>query len=226
MMMDEKELIRKVRNSLKAKKTRAQITKNLQKRGYKLAYIDKMIEKARRPKKVFLVSIISLLILALLFMSWTVYAEKDYSQYLNPLKNYKIIEKGDEVPTEKIEEIEIGEIIIDESFINYLLSNLGVEDLHKNPLTLENPIINIQIDDEEYSSVIDSVILTDSGFDDSADILITITANTIIAALTGEDTETVIFGSFNEGISSVKLLTSESELFAKGYLSLYQKLNA
>lgn len=234
MVMDEKELVKKIKNSFKAKKSRAEVTKNLQKKGYKLAYIDTMIEKAKHPQKILTVSLISILFLVMLSLSLTVYANRDYSHYENPLKNYNVISAGDvvkDVPSENptneaLEEINKKEVIISDEFINFILSSIGVESLHKNPLTFEKPIINILVGEQEFSSVVDSEIITDDGLRTDADIQIETTSEAIVEALSSDLTEEVIMNSFNDGESSVELLASEAELFAKGYLVLYQKFSS
>ena len=57
--MDEKELVKRIKNSFKAKKSKTEILAGFQKRGYKLAYADKLITKTRRPKRIAVVLLIT-----------------------------------------------------------------------------------------------------------------------------------------------------------------------
>ena len=229
--MDEKELVRKIKNSFKAKKSRAQVTKNLQKKGYKLAYIDTMIDRAKRPQKALTIGLVSFLFLIILSFSFTVYASRDYSHYENPLKNYKPFATGDVVQettedSETNEEDSSNEIIIDESFVNFVLSSVGVDNLHRNPLNFEPPIVNIIVVSKEFYSVIGDDISTSEGLRTDADIEITTNDEMIVEALTNDETEDIIIDSFMDGTSSVKLIAGEAELFAKGYLALYQRISS
>lgn len=225
--MDEKELIRKIRNSLKAKKTRAQITSNLQKKGYKLAYIDKMINVALMPKRIFLLLSVTFVFAFLLTSLVYIYEKKDFSAYENPLQGFTIIKNSDTVTTETNTEEKIitkEQIKIDENFINFLLRNIGVSSLHRHPLTFRNPIINIVVDGKSFYSIIGKEIMTEEGSEESADLQIITNEETLLEVLTAEDPEESILDSFNSGESSIELLASEADLFAKGYFSLYQKL--
>ena len=64
--MDDKELVIRIKNSLKAGKSSVEITEALVRKGYKLAYAEALIRKAKR-KKIILIttSIILVVILSL-----------------------------------------------------------------------------------------------------------------------------------------------------------------
>ena len=71
--MDEKELVKRVKNSFRAKKSRSEILSGFQKRGYKLAYADKLITRAKRPKQIATkILIISVLFFTIAFLAYVV----------------------------------------------------------------------------------------------------------------------------------------------------------
>ena len=89
--MDDKELIKRIKNSFKAKKSRTEILSGFQKRGYKLAYADKLITKAKRPKRIAIVFLITFIIsFIIIFSANTFFSNQQKIQ--NPLSGFTIIE--------------------------------------------------------------------------------------------------------------------------------------
>jgi hypothetical protein len=86
--MDDKELIKKVKNSFKAKKSRAEILKGFQSRGYKLEYAEKLIAKAKRPKRVVAcLAITVLLFFSLTFSAYTIFSDNQKLQSCSKLRS-------------------------------------------------------------------------------------------------------------------------------------------
>ncbi|MDH3353043.1 MAG: hypothetical protein OEL87_01205, partial [Nanoarchaeota archaeon] len=107
----------------------------------------------------------------------------------------------------------------------YLLEEIGAWQLHKNPLTLENPIINFKIENMSFYSEIGDKIKTNDGLNNAADLEFIINKEDLINALLADNPENIFKESVNTGRTEIKLLVGEGELFAKGYLSLYDGLN-
>jgi hypothetical protein len=215
--MDEKELIERTKNSMKAKKSQAEILGGFQKRGYKLAYADEIIKKANRPKKLLVLSL--LFILIAFFAAFTIYTLTSGGQKLtltNPLTGYAI---SGQPTTHNSQQIEITP-----EFVTYLLNEIGAYDLHKNPLTRERPIINFKIEDKNFHSIIGNNIETSAGLSDKADIQLNTNKQQIIDAVSSQNPRASVKASVQSGATQIDLKTSETELFAKGYLKLYNAL--
>lgn len=241
--MEEKELVRRVRNSFKAKKSQAEILSGFQKRGYKLAYADELIKKAKRPKRIVSILLVSfILFLSLTFSVHAVFSNSEKQEMSNPMKgfviNNPIIEKslveGDsnvvivnnsKVTESKIKITAYEDIKITPEFISFLLNEIGAWKLHKNPLTLENPVINFKIGDKKFHSEIDGKIETFEDFSTDPDILFNLNKRDLIDSIMSKNPSEIFVKSIQEGRTVVDIIASEPELFAKGYLELYDTLN-
>jgi hypothetical protein len=116
------------------------------------------------------------------------------------------------------------EIEITPDFISYLLNEVDAWKLHKNPLNMEDPIINIKIEEKEFYSTIGTGIETLEGSSNSADLELIIDKNDLIDAIISEEPKDVLSESISSKRSSVEIIAPESELFAKGYLDFYNTL--
>ena len=221
--MDEKELIKRIRNSFLAKKSRAEILTGFQKRGYKLEYADKLISKAKHPKK-----IATLFFLAILLVFCTVFGsyflfDKHKMELSNPLS----IIIGNTIATSSSthqQEITIDQIEITPEFISYLLNELAAWQLHKNPLNFEKPIINFKIGDQNFYSEIGKEIKTYEGLDQKADLQFDTNKADFIKAITSDNPQTVLKQSLTNGGTHLEIFASEAELFSKGYFKFYDFL--
>ena len=109
-------------------------------------------------------------------------------------------------------------------FISYLLNEVGAWKLHKNPLTLEKPVINFQIDGESFYSQIGREIESKTGLSENADLQFNSNKKDLIEALMSKNPEAVFRNSLTNGKTQVEIFSSQSELFSKGYLALYDSL--
>jgi len=224
--MDDKELIKRVKNSLKARKSMAEVLSGFQKRGYKLAYANKLISKAQRPKKIVVFSLISIILFFMIVLTTYSLAFGNYKlDMANPLSGFSII-TGNAIanPGDLITQVTIDEIEVTPEFISYLLNEVGAWKLHKNPLTLEKPVINFKIGGESFYSEIGREIESKKGLNDDADLQFNSNKRDLIEALISEDPEAVFRNSLTNGKTQVKIFSSQSELFSKGYLALYDSL--
>jgi len=226
--MEEKELIKRIRKSFKKKLSRSEITKKLQKRGYKIEYIDKLISKARQPQKIIVITAILISILIINLISVYVGLHKlDNTNESN--QEYVLQEK---IKHTNIETLDITLsttqtqfTTINEQFITSLLTSLDISSkLHKHPLTQEPSIINFQIDNQAFYSEIKKTTQTYQGKSKKADITITSTKKIIHDTEISSDPTQTLKDSINEGTTSIQMQAGEAELFAKGYLSFYNSL--
>ncbi len=231
--MDEKELSKKIKNSFKKGMSRVEITKKLQEQGYKLEYIDLMINKATKVKKIFIWIFVVLLVSAAFTLA-TLGGSEEQS-FFNPLEgkmvDYGETERDSSGPISSdgsgnsgSDKISIDEIEITPDLISYLLQEIGTGDLHKNYLSGEKAIINFKIDDREFSSIIDKKIETSKGLSGDADVVFISDKKSMVKALTADDVDAEVKKRVEGGDIQMEVLASESELFSKGYLSLYNSL--
>ncbi len=224
--MDDKELIKRVKNSFKAKKSIPEILSGFQKRGYKLAYADKIISKAKRPKKM---AVFSLFFIVILFLILLIGYSMSFGNYkldlANPLSGLSFV-TGNAVANggEATTQVSIEEIEVTPEFISYILNEVGAWKLHKNPLTFEKPVINFRIGGEEFYSEIGREIKSKRGLNENADLQFNSNKEDLILALTSDNPEAVFKDSLTNGKTQVELFASQSELFSKGYLTLYESL--
>ena len=125
----------------------------------------------------------------------------------------------------KIHKTTYDKIKITPDFISYLLNEVGAWQLHKNPLTLEDPIINIKISGDDFHSDIGDKIKTENGLSDDADLEFSMDKKDLINAILSNNSGATFREYVKSGKVKVKTLTTKTELFAKGYFSLYDKLN-
>ncbi|MCK5321487.1 hypothetical protein KAJ38_02820 [Candidatus Pacearchaeota archaeon] len=221
--MDEKELIKRVRNSFSAKKSRAEILTGFQKRGYKLAYADKLISKASRPNRT--ATLVFLTILVVFFIAFGSYSllDKHKMELSNPLSSTtgNTIATFPDIPQQ---EREIDQIEITSEFISYLLNELAAWKLHKNPLNFEKPIINFKIGDKDFHSEIDNEIITYEGLSQKADLQIDTNKADLIKAISSNNSEDVLKQSLANEKTQLNVFASEAELFSKGYFKFYNFL--
>lgn len=234
--MEEKEAVRRIRNSFKAGMSRSQITSKLQEKGYRLDYIDALISRARRRRRIGMVFLTLLIIMiSLSTATYALFFTNEKQEIENPLNglNLKLSSRtsaaldtsNNSEPTQTTKE-QIDAIQITPEFISYLLNEVGAWQLRTNPLTLEKPIINFKIGEETFTSTISKEISTIPGLSDKADIQFNGDKTDLIYALDSASPEEVFKESLAEGRTTIEVFASESELFAKGYLKLYNELGA
>ena len=234
--MDEKELIRRIKNSLKIKKPRAQILKGMQERGYKLEYADALLRKAQRPK----ILIISILIAIAIFFSasiatYTIFSTNQKASLTNPLTGFAISQSTQQQtsipqnpqinPTQIPKQVSIEEIEITPEFITFILNEIGAWQLHKNPLTFEKPLLNFKVGDKKFNSIIDNEITTTKGTHENADIEFTTSKQEVVRVITSKNPKQIVKESVNSGGIKITILASQPQLFAKGYKNFYDSLN-
>ncbi len=230
--MDEKELVGKIRNSLKARQSRAEITGKLQKQGCKLEYVDALIKKANRPKKIAIVIgsiLLALLILGFVGALYFIIPSGGFQEIENPLKDFNVnfgkTNGTDEIST-NLTEISLEDIQITPDFFTYLLNELGANSLKKNPLTQEPPTINFDVEEEKFYSIVEGEIETFEGEDQNPDLTFIIEKESLVKVIISETSSEVFKEEIGEGKIVVEQNKDEQTLFLKGYVSLYNSLNS
>ncbi|MAH48334.1 hypothetical protein CMI37_21090 [Candidatus Pacearchaeota archaeon] len=206
----------------------------MQHRGCKLEYINAIIKKATRPKRMLLVfSIVTILIISIGVTSYLLVTSTHKFEIANPLEGLLINfqEKATSPQNPSGEpagsvnnEVHIDDIKVTPEFLSYLLNEIGAWQLHKAPFSSENPIINFQIGDETFYSVVDQTIETNHGLSDNADIQFNTNKQDTIKAMLSETPGEVFKQSIQSGNTQIDLIAGDAKLFSKGYLKLYNSL--
>lgn len=229
--MDDKELIRRTKNSLRAKKSHGEILSGLQKRGYKPEYANEILSRAKRPKTIIITFLIIIFILFNILLSlFLLFSSHQKMNLENPLKNLAssqnskktaVVGDNNSVSNQTLNK----DVKITPEIINFLLNEIGAWKLHKNPLTFEKPIMNFNIGKKKFYSEIGSEIKTEEGSSDKADIDFDINKKDLLDAISSDNPKKIFSDSLTSGRSSVEIKASKTELFAKGYSSFYNGLN-
>ena len=239
--MDDKELVMRIRNSFKAKKSRADIIETMIKKGYKLGYIEALIRKAKRPKTILITSIV--IAVVLISLATAFFAVFDTSPTLigelgiaisSPLDGFNVIfsakpsgMRETNYSSDKTgeQELYLEDITITPEFIAYLLQEIGALDsLRKNTITREIPMINFKIEETEYNAAFEDTLEISEGLNPEADIQFNSDKEDIVVAILDDDPASVFKESVTEGTTTIETIAGEAELFAKGYLTLYDSL--
>ena len=121
--------------------------------------------------------------------------------------------------------IEQGVIEFDENYINYLLAALGTGYLHKSFIG-GNPILELVLGDEVWNSeIINGMPDARLGAIDNEDLRITISKEEAVKAILSSDITQFMRNSAIAGNIQMEMIAGNTELFAKGYLDMYNALN-
>ena len=121
--------------------------------------------------------------------------------------------------------IHVDDIVVTTDFVSYLLNEIGAWKLQSHPLTRSKPVLNVYVGNTAFHAVVeDSVITSYEGSSEDSDVTLSSERDVIIDAILSEDPGRVFVNSFGEGKSSLSLDASETTLFAKGYIVLYESL--
>jgi hypothetical protein len=228
--MDEKEAIRRIRNSLRVGRSDAQIISSFHKRGYRVAYASELLRKARRPRKLFLLSFFVLLLFVSLFWGGYMFSlneslESTIDSLLASLSvkgsdssvSSKSSSGGSSVPRK---------VTLSRGFITTILSDLDAQDyLHRN-VVFDKPKINFLLGSKSFNAVISGDdIVASTGLLDDADIQFTADQETVDEAFNASDPYGAVGSAISSGDVEIEKLVSDAELFSKGYASWYDSLS-
>ncbi|MBU3912724.1 MAG: hypothetical protein KKB21_01170 [Nanoarchaeota archaeon] len=118
-----------------------------------------------------------------------------------------------------------GEFVLQAGHVNYLLNEIGAYQLHTQPMSSENPLIELRSDDSAFFSEIEKgKIITRDEKTYEPDIIISTTKQEVINALESSNVKEYMKNSVSSGNTGIELVSSYSELFFKGYLQIYKDL--
>lgn len=115
--------------------------------------------------------------------------------------------------------------VLSEIHMNYVLNEMGFYNLHNPPLSSETPKINLKIDDDWYNSEVkEGKITTKIGEITNPDLTIYTSSREILDSIISTETKDYMKESVSNGNTKLELNAGYTELFSKGYLSLYKDL--
>jgi hypothetical protein len=214
-MGSDKEILTWVKDAFSEGLDRSEIIRRLQGQGYKLEYIDSLISRASMGRRILintLFFILGALIIGVIFISYI---------YFSPNKMENL-----ENPVNKLENnLTFEALEVNPQIISYLMNSIGVWKLKSDPTTFNKPIINIDIDGQKFSSVVNNgKIQTSEGENSGADVKIFTKKKIILDSISTNNSIVIFKQSFISGESQVEMVASEKDLFLKGYLGLYDSL--
>lgn len=113
---------------------------------------------------------------------------------------------------------------IDSQSVSLILQAIGVGSLHSNPLTGSSPILCMIVDTSSYKAVVDSGIRVTEANCSSPDLTIVTSSQELLSAMASPNIKLSLKDSLQKGRSQLVVGSSQADLAAKGYLSLYNSL--
>mgnify|MGYP001592428192 CR=1 FL=1 len=112
--------------------------------------------------------------------------------------------------------------LFDEKFVSYLLYAIDADSLHTPPLSSETPKIKFEIENEIFEAeIIEGRIIVKKAGSSDEDIIIKTSKIEAVKMLRDVN---YVQESFKSGKSSVEITAGNAELFAKGYLTIYENI--
>ena len=144
----------------------------------------------------------------------------------NPLKELISVNTNSEGITNYSLVIKQGILDFDSGYVEYAISALGIENLHKSLIPgYGNPVIELGLGNQYWSAeIVDGEIIVFEEAAEDEDIRIKISEEEIVEALASPDIEAFIKESIIEGNIIIEPIAGEVELYSKGYLDMYEAL--
>jgi len=185
----------------------------------------------KRTIKILIITFVVLLVLIIAFAAGYILKKPTYVEIIieNPLN--KIISEN----TNAVGQIDLSAVIaqgvieFDENYINYLLVALGSGYFHKffvggNPV-LELVLIASYSNEIWNSEIIKGFPKSSIGVVDNEDLRITISKEKAVEAILSPDITQFMKDSVISKDIQMEMIAGNTELFAKGYLDMYNALN-
>jgi len=136
-----------------------------------------------------------------------------------------LIIPSQEISTQQEKISDINKSIVGEQQINLILYSLKANELHNPPFSKNTPKIEWVIDGDVYSSeIVKGKIKTVKDKKGEPDIRIIMSSEEFLNILKS-DSNLYLQESVKSGKTKIELLAGKTELFAKGYLSLYKEIS-
>jgi len=118
-----------------------------------------------------------------------------------------------------------GDFVVSESHVKYLLNEIGAYQLHTQPMSSENPLMEVRVDDSVFFSEIEKGnIIFRSEKTYEPDIRIITAKEEVQNILNSGNIKEGMKTSVSSGRTQLELVSGYTELFFKGYLQIYKDL--
>ena len=194
-----------------------------------------MVLQDKRGLIKFLVFIILLLVIAIFIIGAYLFSISKNKNSQNQSQNPSVIENPlnaiiisntdsqGNVNSDKVVEEGVKEFNL--SYINFIVIGLGISKLHKSSLGYGNPMIQVELGDDVWSSeIINSELITKHEGITEPDIKIKLSKEEAVKALLSKDIKQFMKDSVSSERTKVEMIAGKTELFSKGYLDLYDSL--
>lgn len=109
--------------------------------------------------------------------------------------------------------------------INLVLYNIEAYELHNPPFSSNTPKIEFVIEEDIYNTeIVKGKITTKKEAIENPDLKIIMPKEEFLFILNSDDLKKSLQDSVNNGNTKIEILAGNTELFVKGYLSLYQEI--
>lgn len=176
-------------------------------------------------KIVLIFLIVVVIFVIIFFIGFSMKNPKNEIFLENPLKEIVFDNTNEAGLVNKGKVVEQGIIDFNSEYINYLIVALGVNHLHKSYIGYGDPIIEMKIDGESWTSKISGGALsTNKGDLEDKDLLITLSKQEAVEALISPDISSFMKDSVVEGRTGIEMIAGKVELGSKGYLAMYKEI--
>ena len=143
----------------------------------------------------------------------------------NPMENIVYANTNSEGKVNQEEVIKEAVLEFNEKYINYLIAAFGIDKLSKSPIGYGNPVLELNLDGEIWSSeIIKGAPNTIKAGNDNKDLIIILSKEEAVRALLSQDIKQFLKDSVNNGDTKLEIVAGKVELASKGYLSMYKEL--
>ena len=176
--------------------------------------------------KIFLIiSIIGVILLIAFVIGFSMKNPRNEIVLENPLKGIVFDNTNEAGLVNKEKVVEQGIMDFNSEYINYLIVALGVNNLHKSYIGYGDPIIEMKVDGESWTSKVSGGALsTNKGDLEDKDLLITLSKQEAVEALISPDISSFMKDSVINGNTQIKMIAGKVELGSKGYLAMYKDI--
>jgi hypothetical protein len=186
-------------------------------------------DKYRKHKKLFIVLFIFFLIIAtisiLLLIGYNLKKSRPQIVLENPIKGIIFANTNEAGEVNKSAVVEQAILEFNAEYINYLIIALGANHLHKSYVGYGNPIIELNIDDETWTSEISgSSLITEQTSGEKEDLRISLSRGEAVEAILSPNIQTFMKTSVTNGNTKIEQVAGKIELGSKGYLAMYKEI--
>jgi len=143
----------------------------------------------------------------------------------NPMENIVYANTNSEGKVNQEEVIKEAVLEFNEKYINYLIAAFGASKLSKSPIGYGNPVLELNLDGEIWSSeIIKGAPNTIKAGNDNKDLIIILSKEEAVRALLSQDIKQFLKDSVNNGDTKLEIVAGKVELASKGYLAMYKEI--